>query len=474
MRRNLPILLAFFVGLTIATCNALGQGISDVLEAAEAATPGPSHLEGRPNTAPASGIDKLIADENAAFEAGYRTAEAAMRGQEIQPEPELADERSVLTSSGLTEFEAQDAAKLRLTAEQYKAWDARLDRLEKLVAQSGENIRRLSATMQRESDPDGDGRDWTVNGRDITQKLHDCDCGPDCTCEGECKCEWPGQCVGKPRPSIQQLRRPPTINWRSSLNENARTETRQTGKLGFIFFTIGKSCPGCVEDETRYFKDPRIIERLNEHYVCIKVDVSKIAPETLRRWGVRTVPHYIVTDANWNLPGTRLQRWTPEQFYERLEVIPTPRDRNASASTKYPTRFAVYRRTGYEVDENYVSNEPIEAATELNLEPTQPRVRTSTVASNGSAGGWGGRYASNGSQGGTYLGNSRVVRTYVSAPYAVSYGESYGSSGGVGGMASGGSSGGAYGWGSPQPAYYEPAYYSQPTMVCGPWGCSYQ
>lgn len=419
MKRNLPIVLAVFLGLCIATCNAFGQGISEVLEAAEAATPGPTSLDVDSRSAPASGIDKLIADENAAFEAGYRTAEAAMRGQEIQPEPGLepapANEHSVLTPA-----QQADADKHGLTAQQYKAIDAKLDELEREVA---ERTKLLHALLD----------------------------------------EW--EAAQKPA----QFLKPPTINWRSALNERARDETRQAGKLGFIMFTLNDNCAACLEDEKRYFQDPKIVERLNEHYVCVKVDASKIAPSTLRRWGVKTVPHYIVTDANWNLPGTRLQRWTPDQFYERLEVIQTPRDRNVSSTTKYPTRFAVYRRTGYEVDENYVSSEPQAEATQLDLNEPPTGWRPRATAS----------YASNGSQGG-YGGAANYGERIVYVQAAPSYGTSYGSSGGAGGYSQGyGSSGGAGGYGWSQPAYYQPSYqpayygggYSSGQVVCSDGVC---
>jgi hypothetical protein len=380
MKRNLPIIAAALFGLCIATCNAFSQEITDVIEAAEAAKPGP----------PSQAVDATAAPDR-----------------------------------GLTAFEQADAAKHGLTAEQYKAVHKRLDAIAAQVQANNEALKRyLEAT---------ENTDDAANAR-LLDKVS--------------------------QPPIELIK-PPTINWLSSLTENARTETRKTGKRGFIFFTMGKGCEACQEDEKRYFQDTRIVERLEADFVCVKVDASKIAPATLRRWGVRTVPDYRITDSDWSVPGEKIYRFlTPWQFHEALVAAGPPRMRNASSSTRYPTMYALYR-TGHD-DSQFVSAEPQAEATPLELDeqPTGWRPRTTV------------RYANYGSQGGYgsaggYGGAQTVY--YMSAPQSYGSQGGYGNAGGYGGA---GSAGGGYGWGySQQPMYAEPVYYSSPSIQCGPGGC---
>lgn len=185
MRRNLPILLAFFLGLCIATCNAFGQGISEVLEAAEAATPGPASSQAQRTPAPASGIDKLIADENAAFEKGFALGVAASRSQEIQPDP--SQPRIVLTAA-----QQADAKRNNLTPQQYINVHKQIDEIQAAVK---EQKKMLADYLARRAQP-------TM----AAPRASACTvCGPNCRCTpGNCQCRWAGECLGVPDSRIER------------------------------------------------------------------------------------------------------------------------------------------------------------------------------------------------------------------------------------------------------------------------------
>lgn len=62
------------------------------------------------------------------------------------------------------------------------------------------------------------------------------------------------------------------IRWRNF--RQGLAQSKQTGKTQVIYF-YSETCPSCTEMEKTTWKDPRVIDEINNRYTPIKVNVNK-------------------------------------------------------------------------------------------------------------------------------------------------------------------------------------------------------
>jgi thiol-disulfide isomerase/thioredoxin len=107
------------------------------------------------------------------------------------------------------------------------------------------------------------------------------------------------------------------IHWRENL-EQARTEAARTGKPVYLdFWAYG--CTGCYWMEEATFRDPDVIDYLNQHFVGVQLNTTDDAAETRARL-VAWTPTAFVEHHH----GGTLRSWVgylpPREFLAELEL----------------------------------------------------------------------------------------------------------------------------------------------------------
>lgn len=103
---------------------------------------------------------------------------------------------------------------------------------------------------------------------------------------------------------------PSSINFTSENFEMAKERAEEEGKLFFVDF-YANWCAPCKWMETTTFKDPRIVNMLNDNYISIKVDIDEREGFDLKeKYNVRRLPTILIFNTNGNL-------------VERVEETPT-------------------------------------------------------------------------------------------------------------------------------------------------------
>jgi len=101
--------------------------------------------------------------------------------------------------------------------------------------------------------------------------------------------------------------------------EEALKKAQEQNKLVFIDF-YADWCGPCRQMDRETFSDPKIQEWLRQRFVCIKInhDHNK---ELVRKYGVRSLPTFVLLTADGNQLPSVTGGSSPERFKARIESV---------------------------------------------------------------------------------------------------------------------------------------------------------
>lgn len=96
------------------------------------------------------------------------------------------------------------------------------------------------------------------------------------------------------------------IKWIDNYDE-ALKESKESDKKIFLYFRLN-NCPYCDEFEGKTLTDEKVIEELNNSYICLKLDMSSNY-ELAAKYNIQGSPSVCILNSNGNLiktiPGYR-------------------------------------------------------------------------------------------------------------------------------------------------------------------------
>lgn len=106
----------------------------------------------------------------------------------------------------------------------------------------------------------------------------------------------------------------PELKWRTNF-DSAISEAQNTNKQIFVVFSASW-CPACQQLESETLVDEKVIPKLSQDYVPVKIDVDT-NPELSSKYGVYSIPTLIIMNSN----GDEIKRMEGYQSPDQLSSV---------------------------------------------------------------------------------------------------------------------------------------------------------
>jgi hypothetical protein len=239
-------------------------------------------------------------------------------------------------------------------------------------------------------------------------------------------------------------------------------------------YWYGDNCLPCRAFEQNVLCDSAVQEVLNRDFVCVKVNAERLSQKAggkqrLRAWRIDSIPQIALVAPDWKT-GMLLRRTNDpncllEQLVEsqRSSTRSQISDRRVHVSRRIPIRTAELRTLIKEPQHGGINAPELDAIPLEDSELKEPINTPVYYVQYGSASGYG-AYGNSGNydvvmNGGYGSNGGRYTSSYWPAVGSITFPRYY-----------------LHPSYDQPPVYYQPMRYggyyrSQPTMVCGPWGC---
>ena len=106
-----------------------------------------------------------------------------------------------------------------------------------------------------------------------------------------------------------------SLQWSTDLNQ-ALADAKATNKSVFVDF-YGTSCSYCREMDEGTYTSPKVIEKLNQNYVLVRVDVDK-TPTLSSKYQAYSLPTMVILDSSGNEIKRIIGYQNPDQLLSKI------------------------------------------------------------------------------------------------------------------------------------------------------------